>query len=86
MPIAVLLQPISGLSAINPLVAFYDIIVIIHCDRGSHDKQLFLLNHYIYVILFQNIRFKSENCLMATRLVRSACDRGNEATLAVLVG
>jgi hypothetical protein len=24
-PIAVLLQPISGLSAINPLVAFYDI-------------------------------------------------------------
>jgi hypothetical protein len=24
-PIAVLLQPISGVSAINPLVAFYDI-------------------------------------------------------------
>jgi hypothetical protein len=29
-PIAVLLQPISGVSAINPLVAFYDI------HGGSH--------------------------------------------------
>jgi hypothetical protein len=29
-PIAVLLQPISGISAINPLVAFYDIHGEIH--------------------------------------------------------
>jgi hypothetical protein len=33
-PIAVLLQPISGVSAINPLVAFYDI-------RGGKREVLF---------------------------------------------
>jgi hypothetical protein len=35
-PIAVLLQPISGVSVINPLVAFYDI-------HGGKREVLFLL-------------------------------------------
>jgi hypothetical protein len=51
-PIAVLLQPISGVSAINPLVAFYDI------HRGKREVSFFyfvldttrdILRHVEYV-------------------------------------
>jgi hypothetical protein len=39
-PIAVLLQSISGVSAINPLVAFYDI------HRGKREVLLFCPGHH----------------------------------------
>jgi hypothetical protein len=46
-PIAVLLQPISGVSAVNPLVAFYDIHggkkqVLLFCP-GHHTRTIFIL-------------------------------------------
>jgi hypothetical protein len=40
-PIAVLLQPISSVSAINPLVAFYDI------HGGKREVLLFCPGHHI---------------------------------------
>jgi hypothetical protein len=46
--IAVLLQPISGVSAINPLVAFYDIhgekrvVLFFYLSRTPHDTITFL--------------------------------------------
>jgi hypothetical protein len=53
-PIAVLLQSISGVSAINPLVAFYDI-------HGGKREVLFFYfvpdtTRFIYFILFTDFK------------------------------
>jgi hypothetical protein len=42
-PIAVLLQPISAVSAINPLVAFYDI------HGGKREVLFFYINHVVII-------------------------------------
>jgi hypothetical protein len=47
-PIAVLLQPILGVSAINPLVAFYDI-------QGGKERGAILLfcpGNHLFIVLF----------------------------------
>jgi hypothetical protein len=52
-PIAVLLQSISGVSAINPLVAFYDIhggkrrgAILLFCP-GHHTRPTYVFNIYM---------------------------------------
>jgi hypothetical protein len=51
-PIAVLLQSITGVIAINPLVAFYDI-------HGGKREVLFFYSHETTRITIKNICFKS---------------------------
>jgi hypothetical protein len=54
-PIAVLLQPISGLSAINPLVAFYDPwrkergAILLFCP--GHTRRGCIINMISYAII-----------------------------------
>jgi hypothetical protein len=56
-PIAVLLQSISGVSAINPLVAFYDIhggkreVLFLYFVPDTTQDNSLLINYHTYVIL-----------------------------------
>jgi hypothetical protein len=65
-PIAVLLQPISGVSAIDPLVAFYDIhggkrevLFFYFVPDTPHETRAFLNNYnsYIFFLLSQLYTF-----------------------------
>jgi hypothetical protein len=75
-PIAVLLQSISGVSALNPLVAFYDI-------HGVSSMREVLFFYFVPDTTRDNVPFKVMlNTALTRRLwngqsVRSACDRGS---------
>jgi hypothetical protein len=62
-PIAVLLQSISGVSAINPLVAFYDIqggkreVLFFYFVPDTTQDILFDMILPIYLVLFSVYRF-----------------------------
>jgi hypothetical protein len=57
-PIAVLLQSISGVSTINPLVAFYDIhggkreVLFLLLSRTPHETPTPRRDHYYKIVLF----------------------------------
>jgi hypothetical protein len=67
-PIAVLLQPISGVSAINPLVAFYDI------DRGKREVLFF----YFVTVTTRDI---NEICLLGKFVWNTVSIRYNRFVL-----
>jgi hypothetical protein len=56
-PIAVLLQSISGVSAINPLVAFYDIhggkreVLFFYFVPDTTRDNLFIYNYFVFFFL-----------------------------------
>jgi hypothetical protein len=54
-PIAVLLQPISGVSVINPLVAFYDV----------HEEKREVLIFYFVPDTTRDFKLVSKQCLIA---------------------
>jgi hypothetical protein len=66
MPIAVLLQSSSGVSAINPLVSFYEIrggkrgAILLFCP-GHHTRHLKIIFYFYRCSLLKSIKKSSKN-------------------------
>jgi hypothetical protein len=67
-PIAALLQPILGVNAINPLVAFYDIhggkrevLFFFFLPDTTRDRHLVTVNFYFYYLNIKQLRAKRIN-------------------------